>query len=83
MKATAKELAKDRKRVRHAVLARGETVQTPRQGRIAAEIRPKVGVSREEFLRRMRGVRFPDEMQTELKHAMDEGAKVFGYAGRD
>jgi len=83
MKATAKELARDRKRVRNAVIASGETVQARRQGRTVPEIRPKVGVSREEFLRRMRGVHFPDEMQTELQHAMDEGAKVFGYAGRD
>jgi hypothetical protein len=82
MKATAKELAKDSKRILNAVIAHGETVQIQRQGRTVAEVRPKVGVSRKEFLRRMRGVRFTDKMQAELKNAMEEGAKVFGYAGR-
>jgi hypothetical protein len=78
MKETAKELAKDSKRVLNAVVAHGETVQVPRPRRTVAEIEPRVAVSRKEFLRRTRGVRFPDEMQAELNNAMEEGAKVFG-----
>ena len=83
MKETAKEVATDSKRVPNAVIAHGETVQVERPGRTVAGSEPRAGVSRKEFLRRMRGVHFPDEMQADLRSAMEEAAKVFGYAGRD
>jgi hypothetical protein len=48
-----------------------------------AQIRHKVGVSKEEFLKRLKALNFSRSESRELKRAMEESAKVFGYAGRN
>ncbi len=80
---TATELANDSKALVDRVVARGEAVQVKRHGKTVVEIRRKVGVSGAELLKRLKGARFSQAEQKELKSVMDAASKVFGYAGRD
>lgn len=80
---TATELENDSKAVLDRVVERGETIQVQRHGKTVAEIKPSVGVSRDELVRILREVRWTAEESRELKAAMDDASKVFGYAGRD
>jgi hypothetical protein len=83
MKVSATELADNSKAVVDRVIKRGEAADVERHGRTVVQIRRKVGVSKKEFVERLRSVRFTDAEQRELKKAMEESAKVFGHAGRD
>jgi len=49
--------------------------------RRAAKIQRRIGVSKEEFLKRLKALKFSAAEQRELKTAMEASAKVFGYAG--
>ena len=51
MKVSAIELASDSNAILDRVIDRGEAVDIQRHGTTVAEIRPKVGVSREELAR--------------------------------
>jgi len=46
-----------------------------------AKIQRRIGVSKEEFLKRLKALKFSAAEQRELKTAMEASAKVFGYAG--
>lgn len=83
MKVSAAEFASDSQAVLDRVIDNGETVEVQRHGQTVAEIRPKVGVSRDELIRILQQIRFTPEEQEELKAAMKEANNVFGYAGRD
>jgi len=48
-----------------------------------APLRRRAGVSREEFLHRLKALRFSDADRRELTQATENAAKAFGYAGRD
>jgi antitoxin (DNA-binding transcriptional repressor) of toxin-antitoxin stability system len=78
---TATDLANDSKGIVDRVLRRGETADVRRHGKSVAEIRPKVGVSRAEFLRIMREVKWSKAESRELKSVIKSTAKVFGHAG--
>ena len=78
---TATDLANDSKAVVDRVLERNESALVQRRGRTVVEIRRKAGVSREEFLDRLRCSRFTAEESRELARAMNKAAEVFGYAG--
>ena len=80
MKVTATELANDSKAVLDRVVQGGETVEIQRHGQTVAEIRPKVGASRTELLRLLRGRSFSEADSRDLKRSMDAASKVFGYA---
>jgi hypothetical protein len=80
---SATELAKDSNGVLDSVIRGGETAQVQRHGKTVAEIHRKVGVTRSELLRLLRGRGFSESDTMELKRAMDAAAEVFGYAGRD
>jgi len=80
---TATELANDSKSVLDRVIQGGEVVEVQRHGRTVAEIRPKVGASREELLRILGQIHWTEAESQELKGAMDAASQVFGYAGRD
>jgi antitoxin (DNA-binding transcriptional repressor) of toxin-antitoxin stability system len=83
MRVTTTELANDSQRVLDRVIQEGEVVEVQRQGRTVAEIRPKVGASREELLRILEHIHWTETESRELKRAMDAVSEVFGYAGRD
>jgi DNA-binding NtrC family response regulator len=83
MKVTATELANDSKSVLDRVIERRETAEVQRHGKTVVRIRRKVGVSREELLRKLAKIDFTREDTKELKKAMDAASDVFGYAGRD
>ena len=80
---TATELAHDSERVLDRVIQNGETVEVQQNGRTVAEIRPKVGVSREEALRVLSHVRWTEAESQELKRALETASDIVGYAGRD
>jgi antitoxin (DNA-binding transcriptional repressor) of toxin-antitoxin stability system len=80
---TATELANDSKAVVDRVIAGGESVQVQRHGKTVVEIRRKAGVSRAEFLDRLKALQFTESEQRELKQAMRKAAEAFGYAGGD
>ena len=46
-----------------------------------ARLQRRISVSKEEFLKRLKALKFSDSDRRELKTAMDASAKVFGYAG--
>ena len=77
------ELANDSKRVQDRVIDGGEIVDVERDGHTVAEIRPKVGASRAEVLRLLRGRGFSETDSRELHSAIDAAAEVIGYAGGD
>ena len=80
---TAAELANDSERVLDRVIQGGEVVEVQRHGRTVAEIRPRVGASRSELLRLLRGRGFSPADSRQLQQAMDAASEVIGYAGRD
>ena len=82
-KISATDLANDSKAILDLVIIRGETVEIQRHGKTVAEIRPKVGVSKEEFERILGKIRWTEAESGELRKAMDAATEVFGYAGRD
>jgi len=80
---TATELANDSKSVLDRVIHSGEVVEVRRHGKTVAEIRPKVGASRCEVLRLLRGRGFSEADRRQLQQAMETASEVIGYAGRD
>ena len=83
MKVSATELANDSKAIVDHVVTRGEAVEIQRHGKTVAEIRPKVGVSREELLRILGEIHWTEAESRELRKAMDAATEVLGYAGGD
>jgi antitoxin (DNA-binding transcriptional repressor) of toxin-antitoxin stability system len=80
---SATELANDSKAILDRVVQGGESVEVQRHGKAVAEIQRKVGVSRSELIRLLRGRGFTDADARELRKAMDSTSAVIGYAGRD
>jgi prevent-host-death family protein len=80
---TATELANEGKSILDRVVQGGEVVEVQRHGKTVAVIHPRVGASRSEFLRLLRGRGLSAEDSEELKAAMDAASDVIGYAGRD
>jgi prevent-host-death family protein len=80
---TATELANESKSILDRVVQSGEIVEIQRHGRTVAVIQPRVGSSRAELLRLLRGRGFSREDSKELQAAMDAASDVVGYAGRD
>jgi antitoxin (DNA-binding transcriptional repressor) of toxin-antitoxin stability system len=83
MKVSATKLANDSKAILDRVITRGEAVEVQRHGKTVAEIRPKVGVSREELIRVLGEIQWTEAESRELRKAMDAATEVFGYAGGD
>ena len=81
MKTTATEMANESKRVLDEVVNHNQRAEVQRHGRTVAVIRPKVGVSGRELVRRLRQVRFTDAERKELRRAMAAGAKALTDAG--
>jgi hypothetical protein len=46
-----------------------------------ARLQRRISVSKEEFLKRLKALKFSDSDRRELKAAMEASAKVFGHAG--
>jgi prevent-host-death family protein len=80
---SATELANESKSVLDRVVQGGEVVEVQRHGKTVAVIHPKVGATRSELLRLLRGRGFSAEDFRDLKRAMDAASQVIGYAGRD
>ena len=80
---TATELANDSKNVLDRVIQGGETVEVQRHGKTVAEIRPRIGATRAELVRLLRGRGLTDADSRQLRQAMDNATEVIGYAGRD
>jgi antitoxin (DNA-binding transcriptional repressor) of toxin-antitoxin stability system len=81
VKVSATELANESKAILDRVIQQGTHVEIQRHGRTVAEIRPRIGVSRQEALRRLREIQWTDAESEQLKSATKEANKVFGYAG--
>lgn len=80
---SATELANDSKGILDRVIQNGEVVEVQRHGRTVAEIRPKVGVSRDEAARILGKIHWTAAESREMQKTMDAASEVFGYAGRD
>jgi prevent-host-death family protein len=80
---TATELANESKSILDRVVQGGEVVEVQRHGKTVAVIHPRVGATRAELLRLLRGRGFSAEDSRELKAAMDAASEIIGYAGRD
>jgi prevent-host-death family protein len=80
---TATELANESKSILDRVAQGGETVEIQRHGKTVAVIQPRVGATRSELLRLLRGRGFKPADSEELKSAMDSASEVLGYAGCD
>jgi prevent-host-death family protein len=80
---TATELANESKSILDRVAQSGEVVEVQRHGRTVAVIQPRVGATRSEFLRLLRGRGLQAADSKELKTAMDRASEVIGYAGGD
>jgi prevent-host-death family protein len=80
---TATELANGSKSILDRVAQGGEVVEVQRHGKTVAVIQPRVGVTRSELLRLLRGRGFNTTDSQELKAAMDSASEVIGYAGGD
>jgi|WetSurMetagenome_2_1015567.scaffolds.fasta_scaffold1260166_2 hypothetical protein len=78
---SATDLAKRSKAIVDSVIETGAAVYVHRHQRLVAEIRKCAGVTREELIRRLAGVKFSAKEEAELKKAMAEAVDVFGYAG--
>ncbi len=78
---TATELANASANVLDQVIKGGETVEVQRHGRTVAEIRPRVGVSRSELIRLLRGRNFSEADSRQMRQAMANAADVIGNAG--
>ena len=80
---TATELANDSQNVLDRVIQNGEVVEIQRLGRTVAEIRPKVGTTRQDLLRSLGQIHWTEAESRELRQAMDAASEVLGYAGGD
>jgi prevent-host-death family protein len=80
---TATELANESKSILDRVAQGGEVVEVQRHGKTIAVIQPRVGATRSELLRLLRGRGFSAADSHELKAAMDSASEVIGYVGRD
>jgi len=80
---TATELANESKSILDRVVQGGEVVEVQRHGKTVAVIQPRVGATRSELLRLLRGRGFQTADFEELKAAMDSAAEMIGYAGGD
>jgi prevent-host-death family protein len=80
---TATELANESKSILDRVVQGGGVVEVQRHGKTVAVIQPRVGATRSELLRLLRGRGFNTTDSEELKAAMDCASDVVGYAGRD
>ena len=78
---TATELANESKSILDRVVQGGEVVEVQRHGRTVSVIQPRVGATRPELLRLLRGRGFDATDSEELKAAMDRAAEIVGYAG--
>ena len=78
---SATELANESKSILDRVVQGGEVVEVQRHGRTVAVIQPRIGATRSEFLRLLRGRDFSPADSEELKTAMDTASEVIGYAG--
>jgi len=83
MIATATELANESKSILDRVVQGGEVVEVQRHGKTVAVIQPRVGATRSELLRLLRGRGFNSTDSEELRAAMDRVSEVIGYAGCD
>jgi prevent-host-death family protein len=79
----ATELANESKSILDRVVQGGEVVEIQRHGRTVAVIHPRVGATRAELVRLMRGRGFSAKDAPDLQKAMDAAAEVVGYAGGD
>jgi prevent-host-death family protein len=80
---SATELANESKSILDRVVQGGEIVEIQRHGKTVAVIHPRVGASRSELLRLLRGRNFNSADETELRSAIDQASEVVGYAGCD
>ncbi|MFO1477021.1 MAG: hypothetical protein U1F98_10270 [Verrucomicrobiota bacterium] len=80
---TATEMANEGKSILDRVIQGGEVVEVQRHGKTVAVIHPRVGVTRSELVRLMRGRGFSQADSRQLQKAMDEASEVLGYAGGD
>jgi prevent-host-death family protein len=80
---SATELANESKSILDRVVQGGEVVEIQRHGRTVAVIHPRVGATRAELLRLLRGRGFSAKDTCDLQKAMDAAAEVVGYAGGD
>jgi len=71
MKVSATELASDSNAILDRVISRGGASDIQRHGKTVAEIRPKVGVSREELARILGEIHWTETESEELRAAMD------------
>ncbi len=71
MKVSATELTSDSNAILDRVIDRGGAVDIQRHGKTVAEIRPKVGVSREELARILGEIHWTETESEELRAAMD------------
>jgi prevent-host-death family protein len=76
----ATELANESKRILDRVVQGGESVEIQRHGRTVAAIQPRVGASRSELLRLLRGRGFSSADAAERKLAMERASEVIGSA---
>ena len=83
MKVSATDLANDSKAILDRVIVHGEVVEIQCQGKTVAEIRPKVGVSREELASILGEIHWTEAESRELHKAIDAATEICGYAGRD
>jgi prevent-host-death family protein len=75
---TAPELANESKSILDRVVQGGEVVEVQRHGKTVAVIQPRVGATRSELLRLLRGRGFQAADSEELKAAMDSAAEMAG-----
>jgi antitoxin (DNA-binding transcriptional repressor) of toxin-antitoxin stability system len=80
---TATELASESKSILDRVVQGGEVVEVQRHDKTVAVIQSRVGATRSELLRLLRGRGFNAKDFQELKAAMDIASEVVAYAGGD
>ena len=78
---TATELANESKSILDRVVQGGEVVEIQRHGKTVAVIQARVGATRSELLRLLRGRGFNATDSQELQAAMESASEVIGYAG--
>ena len=78
---TATEMANDGKNILDHVIQGGETVEVQRHGKTVALIQPRIGATRSELVRLLRGRGFSDTDNQQLRQAMEKASEVIGYAG--
>ena len=75
---TVTELANESRSILDRVVQGGESVEIQRHGKTVAVIQPRVGATRSELLRLLRGRGFSANDNKELKAAMDSVSEVVG-----